>query len=58
MFFFLEIRMKLYKTEENKSVATALNNMGIIYYKKGQHKKALEIYERVQGKEHLSVIYF
>ena len=47
---FLDIEMKLFKTEKHADVAYTLNNMATIYFGLGQKDKALEMYQKVLSK--------
>ncbi|MCC8483773.1 MAG: tetratricopeptide repeat protein, partial [Rickettsia endosymbiont of Labidopullus appendiculatus] len=40
----LEMRKLIYKDEPHLSVAGSLHNLGLVYYSKGQHDKAIEYY--------------
>jgi hypothetical protein len=46
---FLDIRMKLFKTEEHILVTSSLVNMAMIYDELGEKVKALEINQKVLG---------
>ena len=45
----LDIRKKLFKTDEHADVATVLNNIATVYFTMGQLDKALETSQRANG---------
>ena len=50
-FYRIDIRMKLFKTEEHAIIAKILNNMASIYSGVGQKQRALEMNEKVYSRE-------
>ena len=49
IFFFLEIRKKIFNTEEHADIATTLNNMALIYYHLNDKKAARKNFTKALG---------
>ena len=48
--------MKLFETEDHPDIATTLSNMASVYHDLGQVQKALDINERVYGRELVRIV--